>query len=360
MRLTTFINESSDYDHAEIIDALLRTCMPYLKDRKFDQHYPEHQLYSGRNRGDEVFFVDTIRSNREPKDTPQWMHRDLDNRFFQKFGVRARSNALFTTGSYSQASSYGDIYIIFPKGQYTVIWSDDIQDLYIHIKHIYTEAIGIPDHYFDWDSDIGDMLERSDSDYDVDEYIENRSEEEYNKYYGEDTKGGIWTYTFDNYYEEDLKKMGIKRGHTRDIFIKGFKKEKIKDMLMDKYGSLFPDNLVWSPDITLEDFVDKNRNKYEKEYIEDRVRNIEREIEHGMKDLINNYNKGDIEGAIESGNEVMLSSSQGYCALSRDIHNPIFHYFKEYGYHHPEDIKRRIGQEKWDHFKESSNFECDL
>jgi len=363
MRLTNFINESYDeYDHAEVVDTLLRTCMPYLKDRGFDKHFPDEQLYSGRSGNDADFFETTIRANREPKDTPGWMHSDLDDKFYKKFGVRARSNALFTSGSRGQAQSYGDVYIIFPKGPYTVIWSDDINDLYIHIKHIYSDALGVSDHNFSFDDDIESMLEYSDDSYEFDSFVENKAEEEYEKYYGEDTKGGVWTYTFEHYDAEELVKMGVKKGTKRDIFIKGFSKEKVKDMLHSRYGSLFPGNLVWSPDISLDEFTDKNSSKYEKEYMSIRVKEVEAEIEAGVRDLINTYNKGDVQGAVESGNEVMLASTHGYCALMdrKDNRDPIFHFFKEYGYHHPEDIKKRIGQEKWDHFKESVRFESSI
>jgi hypothetical protein len=278
--------------------------------------------------------------------------------------VRARSNALFTSGSRGQAQSYGDVYIVFPKGPYTVIWSDEINDLYIHIKHIHTNALGVQDHNFSFDDNIEDVLEYSEGDnsYNKEDYIDSRAAEEYEKYYGEDTKGGVWTYTFEHYDAEELVKMGVKKGVKREIYIKGFSKEKIKDMLHDRYGSLFPENLVWSPDISREDFIDKNSGKYAKEYISIRTKEVEAEIEAGMRDLINTYNKGDVQGAIESNNEVMLSSTHGYCALMdrKDNQEPIFHFFKEYGYHHPEDIKKRIGQEKWDHFKESVRFESSI
>ena len=359
MRLTTFINESNlEFGHTQMIEILLKECMPYLKDRKFDQYFPTDQLYSGRQGKQYEFFDDTIRTNREPKDTPLWIHRQLDDMFYKKFGIKARSSTLFTTGDKGVASSYGDVFIVFPKGQYTVLWSEDVGDLYERIKHIYTDALDTDYHSFDFGSSIEKMLRYSENEYDVRDYVETQATKEYEKYYGEDTKGGVWTYTFDGYDSKELEKMGVK-GRKRDIFIKGFKKEKVKDMLMDRYGEMIKDNLIWSPDISLEDFTDKNFEKYEKEYNLKRVMEVENRIDKEMRDLINTYDKGDVQGAIESQNEVMLSSTHGYCAIeySSGAWKPIFHFFKEYGYHHPSDIKKKIGQEKWDHFRESAEFD---
>jgi hypothetical protein len=335
--------------------------MPYLKDRDFDKHHPDtDHLYSGRGRND-VFFIDKIRTNRAPKDTPQDIHEDLDDAFNKKFGINARSNSLFCTGDISQASGYGKVYIIFPQGSYNVIWNDDVSDLFMRLKYIYRNAVAGSDSDFELGDDISYVIRREYSD-DMQSSVWSRGEKEYEKYYGEDTKGGVWIYTYDHYDAEELEKMGVKKGHKRDIFIKGFTKEKIKDMLHNKYGSLFPDNLIWSPDLSRDDFQHKVFDKYEREYWTKKIKEVHDDIDREIKNLINSYNKGDVSGAIDSRNEVMLSSNQGYCALeaTKSVYNPIFHFFKAYGYHHPEDIKRKIGQDKWSEFKESSRFESKI
>jgi len=334
--------------------------MPYLKDIKYDKQ-SDHRLLSGRYFNNAVFFEKTIRSDRDPKDTPSWLHRKLDKMFNKKFGIKARSNSLFCTGSAGQAQGYGDIFVIFPKGPYKIIWSDEVPDLFIDIKSLYIQALDIHDRdSFDFSEDLKDMVDLNH--YSVNDYIEERVTEDWEKYYGEDTKGGVWTYTFDDYDLKELEKLKIKKGYKRDIFIKGFSKEKVKDILHDRYGGLYPKNLIWSPDISLEEFIDKNNDKYEKEYIANKVSEAQKSIDEGITDLINTYSDDDIIKAIKSRNEIMLSSNGGYYAVSvdRDVIDPIFSYFKEFGYHYPEDIKIKIGQEKWESFKDLQKFDSVL
>jgi hypothetical protein len=117
------------------ITAVYDNCMPFIKDLVkggFDNtHRQDDLLYSGRNKTIPMFSSE-IRKNRRPKDMQPFRHDTYDRLFNDKFGVKVRSNSLFCTGNYTEALSYGSglAYLIFPIGQYKVIWSDKVRDLY--------------------------------------------------------------------------------------------------------------------------------------------------------------------------------------------------------------------------------------
>ena len=142
MRLTQYINEAEPWDGISKRESLeqatltlfmtniLRDCQPFLRD--LDLKNPRF-LYSGRKR-DTDWFEQSVRSDRKPKDLSPDIHTDFDNEFNKQFGWRPRSNGLFCTGDESSAYEYGNTFMIFPKGQYKILWSQEVSDLYIYIQ----------------------------------------------------------------------------------------------------------------------------------------------------------------------------------------------------------------------------------
>jgi len=142
MRLKRHINEQEPWDGLSKRESLeqttltlfmtniLRDCQPFLRD--LDLHNPKF-LYSGRKR-DTDWFEQSVRSDRKPKDLSPDIHTDFDNEFNKQFGWRPRSNGLFCTGDESSAYEYGNTFMIFPKGQYKILWSQEVSDLYIYIQ----------------------------------------------------------------------------------------------------------------------------------------------------------------------------------------------------------------------------------
>jgi len=140
-----YINENSSnleiynsLDYFELYD-LKNDCLPYLKNLKKDNY---KFLYSGRQSKKLNIKKKKVRKNREPLDTPKEIHNLLNQKFYEKFGVKARSESLFAISSISSAISYGESYYIFPVGKnYSFIYSEQIPDLFSHIlkqiKEIY-------------------------------------------------------------------------------------------------------------------------------------------------------------------------------------------------------------------------------
>lgn len=81
---------------------------------------------------DHIIFVP---EDRKPLDTRREIHDAMDDWFLDNFGFRARSNALFCTGSKSHASVYGEVHSIYAAGKYEYVWSPEVEDM-IHIDEL--------------------------------------------------------------------------------------------------------------------------------------------------------------------------------------------------------------------------------
>jgi len=360
MRLSKHINESRDIDHELTIYRLITEAKPYLKDMKYDKADQDH-LYSGREYEGRFFFDKKIRTNRYPKDTPDDLHKTLDSMFKKKFGINARSNSMFATGSIQTATTYGNPYIIIPKGKYNVIWSDDTRDLFISIKKIYAETIDIEPHNVNLNDSVYEMMIQNGNYHDDRKsFAEDEGLKDWERAYKENGPNGIWTYVFDRYGWDELEDAGI-GNRKRDIFIKGVSKDDVYDMLKTSYGKHFPvydDHFVWSPDIELDDYIFSNEDDYNKEYDKMVVDSIKDIISSGISDIINTYEKGDVRGSIASENEVMVISKDGYFGIAhkKTVFEPIFIYFQKFGYRSVLDTIKVIGQDKWDEFKQKYKF----
>lgn len=104
-------------------------CQPYLRQVGNDVTQP---LYRGFN-------PTTVRSNftimkcpvdRNPTSTDSEVHWISDQWFLDQFGVRFRSNAVFASGNYYQADTYGRVCAIFPIGEFKFCYSPIITDLF--------------------------------------------------------------------------------------------------------------------------------------------------------------------------------------------------------------------------------------
>ncbi len=130
--MTKFINYLSENISTpdEIREMLLTNCLPFIREWKRCSSYP-HMLYSGRpSEYKKVIIKKKVRQDRRPKDTPIEIHKAFDDRFHKEFGIRARSQCIFTVGNPNTAKFYGKPYAIFPVGKFEVIWSPQITDLY--------------------------------------------------------------------------------------------------------------------------------------------------------------------------------------------------------------------------------------
>lgn len=130
------IKSVEEYD--TMLKDIRRNCKQIIKTYK-KRWNPESNIYNnnvllmrGMRGISNGFDIVTAQKNRQPKDTPRWIHDKIDDTFEDLLDIRPRSTGTFCSGDYDMARNYGhDNYIIFPIGKFDFIWSKTVRDLYI-------------------------------------------------------------------------------------------------------------------------------------------------------------------------------------------------------------------------------------
>ena len=112
----------------DIAQYLFENCKPYL--REIDYQPVFFPLYRGMKYDSEDFTVKDVRlDDRRAQDMDSAVHSQLNSYFQNKFGEPFR-NALFVAGTQHVAESFGKLYMVFPIGEFSFIWSPQVFDLY--------------------------------------------------------------------------------------------------------------------------------------------------------------------------------------------------------------------------------------
>jgi len=257
MRLLEY-NQKLANEYTEIINAIYRDCRPFIKELTKGKHNGD-LLYSGRRKGGDII-KSTVRNNRTPMDTPLKYHRMLDKLFKKEVGFNARSNAIFCTGSVSQALDYSSkVYIIFPIGQYKYAWSPEIKDLY---DQLFEDFDG------DWILKLGEGEDMYDED-DFDDRVDYRLRKMYDKYVDELT---------------DLDK---------------------EDEIPDE-----------------DEYVDEHWDKVAEEIAIEMVKEAKDYNDKLLKAVVDTYKTTNLKDALASGHEIMLNCKE-YYGFNRDKYENI-------------------------------------
>jgi hypothetical protein len=134
MKLTSLYESNSDLSLEEAVRIFHDECKPFQKEIGFDGTFDFKTLKRGMKNKPKLF-IGNVRPDRRPSDTPLPIHEFMDNWFYKKFGVKFRSNAMFATKSQGSAQTYGDVYIVFPIGEFKYCYSSTIDDLYSTIAN---------------------------------------------------------------------------------------------------------------------------------------------------------------------------------------------------------------------------------
>lgn len=187
MQFYSYINEESDLE--EIKKILRKKCAPVLKHFSSNKSKIEALPLIGKKVNlKRPIKIRKTRKNRRPKDTPAEIHDFIDDYFENKYGSRFRSEAIFATGSYATAKTYGNVFIILPVGKYEVLWSPMVKDLYSEFLEKGAEMENCI-----WAVATGEDPEPM--------YDENELEQEWDERFG---PGGDGEWKFDDYYSTDV------------------------------------------------------------------------------------------------------------------------------------------------------------
>lgn len=124
-------------DPEQIALRIMRHAREYIQATGFGDHVdPQGMLLRGIRRThstDDIAAVFTVREDRKPRNTPPEMN-DLFNEILELSGTSVRrENALFTTGEYNDAKSYGSAGVVIPLGPYEFVWSTKVSDMFSDI-----------------------------------------------------------------------------------------------------------------------------------------------------------------------------------------------------------------------------------
>lgn len=75
-----------------------------------------------------------VNKNRKPSNTNIRVHNAADQWFLNTFGVKARSQSFFCTSSKTVANDYGFPFFVFPVGNFDIIWSRQVNDLFMYLR----------------------------------------------------------------------------------------------------------------------------------------------------------------------------------------------------------------------------------
>lgn len=124
-------------------------CVPFLTAINYNTGFSMYRGVKGLSK-DAPFIKAKCPVNRTPKDMDEDHHKWIDSWFFKKYGIRYRSNAIFCSGRRETAVTYGELYSVFPIGNFDFCWSPNVRDLYLEIDE--------SEQYFDSKKEVYGLL----------------------------------------------------------------------------------------------------------------------------------------------------------------------------------------------------------
>ena len=129
MKLSEIAATTPD-NHASIVaHNILKNCQPFIKEWG-GIPTPGHSIYRGSPYSKWPQFLCGTNANRESIGMGKWTQQKIDNFFQTKYGHRFRSeHVVFGTGNKNHAAEFGSVFVIFPVGEFSYLWSPDIDDM---------------------------------------------------------------------------------------------------------------------------------------------------------------------------------------------------------------------------------------
>lgn len=258
-------SESVSYTDSEvddIVSILKRDCVDFIDEISKS----ETLLFRGikRNLGDSIkrgIWKKKSHKERIPTDMNISVSDKFDELFVQEFGVSLRSEGIFASkfiedtfpyGSFDDdikvktgGSFYKRVYLFFPIGEYSYYWNPNIIDLYSDIE---TE---------DWYNYFTDIMHNEDT-----SGLEEMLIEDWEVFYNRPGSRGQWLY------------KGVPTGFSDLLLVR--KKFDIPDVTSD---------LVWEPDIELDDFIREEIDEIKARMYVDMDRIVSGYRRGGLKDV---------------------------------------------------------------------------
>jgi len=131
MKIQEIITESEDYTAEDIAKMLRQDCAPFLSAINNDLY--KYRMWRGANIPPTRIARFTTRKDRDPVDMPEVVSKAIDDYFQETTGIRWRSTSVFASGNGTAAAYYGNLFCLFPIGQFHYCWSPRVSDLFNHL-----------------------------------------------------------------------------------------------------------------------------------------------------------------------------------------------------------------------------------
>lgn len=119
MAVKKIIQSFKDFLKGNTSQELHEKCAPFLKQSEGKPLYRGYGMTPGF-KSKEV----EVRKDRQPRDTAPLIHKLMDDYFNDRFGMRVRSQGLFTIGDSFKSDAYGYPYYVFPVGEFKFLWGE--------------------------------------------------------------------------------------------------------------------------------------------------------------------------------------------------------------------------------------------
>jgi hypothetical protein len=128
---------------ARLLTLLQQNCKPFLSQAGWNDI-----LWRGVSDSLPSVSIQTNRPGRRPVTTNKAISKAADDWFLEHTGVRYRSNSVFTSGNPSHSASYGEVYAVFPIGDFKFCWSPIVEDMFMMVSdlqpHVDRNATELP------------------------------------------------------------------------------------------------------------------------------------------------------------------------------------------------------------------------
>lgn len=120
----------------KIAEIIARDCREWLIDSNFVPVFRGMRADAIAGRGVEGQVVDVsenlfkvdVKKDREPLDSPKWLHDLMNKKMMMDSGIPFRSQSVFAIRDEDTASNFGKVYMVYPIGRYDYAWSPIVGD----------------------------------------------------------------------------------------------------------------------------------------------------------------------------------------------------------------------------------------
>lgn len=166
MKLRALFEQASPISKA-VAQQIIDDCKPFFHeviDIDENRLYRGLRLESFKRRAEEVaegVYRAKVRKDRVPLNSPDYIHKYMDEWMEKELGSKFRSGSIFCASERRTVLNFGNPFVILPIGNFTYAWSPFIEDVYSDVEEISYAAEKAGDNSQETLDKIGEVLENA-------------------------------------------------------------------------------------------------------------------------------------------------------------------------------------------------------